>query len=177
MLTKHPEVAQPRHRSHAAASIGGTSSSWSRPSSSRRKSISPISKPLTSRSISGASCQNLGELEGERLAVPSGILGDPIERQPQRPQLGLGQVGQADRRHLGEAQSAVPPGPAPSRRRPALRRRSGSATRSRTDRGSRQLAHLLRRVLAGLTAQRLQALRSGSVSASNRARQHSRYRP
>jgi FAD binding domain len=36
--------------------------------------------------------QNLGEFEGELLALAYGIVGYPVKRKPQHPQLGLGQV-------------------------------------------------------------------------------------
>jgi hypothetical protein len=43
---------------------------------------------------------DLGDLDCQRAAVPGGILGEAIERQPKRSQLGLRQVTHDDRRHL-----------------------------------------------------------------------------
>src|ERR1700674_3474004 len=53
---------------------------------SRRTSISPISKPVTSRSICGASSRIS---ENSSASSPPSHEESSIERKPQRPQLGL----------------------------------------------------------------------------------------
>ena len=64
--------------------------------------------------------QEVGELEAERLAVPCGIVGNAVERKAQHPQLGLGQVRQADRRHLAEAKLPRGQHQSPARNDPPL---------------------------------------------------------
>jgi hypothetical protein len=48
--------------------------------------------------------QDVRELEAERFAVPRGIVSHAVERKAQQPQIGIGEVRQADRRDLAEAQ-------------------------------------------------------------------------
>ncbi len=51
----------------------------------------------------GLKFQDFGELERERIAIPCGVVSKAVERKAQGPQLSVGQVGQADDRHLAEA--------------------------------------------------------------------------
>ena len=82
-------------------SSSGSSSSWSMPwSSEQRVDLADLKAALV-RSICG-STQESRRTPGQSFAVPGGILGEAVERQPQRPHLGLGQVGQTDRRHLDQ---------------------------------------------------------------------------
>ena len=101
--------------------------------------------------------QEFGELEGKRLAVPCGVVGNAIERQPQHPQLGLGQVRQADRRHLAEAQLPGGQHQSPARNDPPLGVDQDRQNETKPLEARRELAHLLRRVLAALPPQRLAA--------------------
>ena len=101
--------------------------------------------------------QDVGELEGERFAVPCGIVGNAVERQPQRPQLGLGQVRQADRRHLAEAQLPGGQHQTPARDDAPLGVDQDRQNETEPIEARRELAHLLRRVLAGLPPQGLAA--------------------
>jgi hypothetical protein len=69
----------------------------------------------------------LGKLQSECLAIPNGIISDPIERQPERPQLAVRQIREANRRHLREpylpGRKDQPP------RQPAARGRISTAAR------------------------------------------------
>jgi hypothetical protein len=98
--------------------------------------------------------QDLGQFERECLAVPGGILRDPIERQSQRPQLGLGQVRQANRRHCGKTQVPGREHQPPAGDNPPLRVDQDRQHEAEPIEARREFAHLVRRVVAGLAAQR-----------------------
>ena len=97
--------------------------------------------------------QDLGELERERLAVPCGILSNPVERKAQHPQLGVRQVRQADRRHLAEAQLLCGQHQSPARNDPPLGIDQDRQNETEPIEARGKLAHLLGRVLAGLSSQ------------------------
>ena len=157
MLAKKPKVAHAGHRRGRRSSISGSSSSSSRPPPSREDVDLADLEAADFEIDLRRKFQDLGELEGERLAVPCGILGDPIERQPQHPQLGLGQVGQTDRRHLAEAQLPCGQHQSPARNDPPLGVDQDRQNETEPLEARRELAHLLRRVLAGLPPQGLAA--------------------
>ena len=52
----------------------------------------------------GAELRQLAELQGEQLAVPAGLLGEPVVGQDVGPLLRLGEVAELDHRHRGEAE-------------------------------------------------------------------------
>ena len=89
MLAKNPKVARAGHRRGASVD--------------RRQFVFLIDAAAVQKNVDLAHLeaadfeidlrrkfQDLGELERERLAIPCGIVGDAVERQPQRPQLGVG---------------------------------------------------------------------------------------
>ena len=102
--------------------------------------------------------QNIGELQGQGLAVPAGVVGDPVERKPQYAQIGVGQIRQADRRHLAEAQMPRRQHQAPARHHPLPGIDHDRQDEPEPLEAGRKLAHLLRRVLAGLASKRLAAV-------------------
>ena len=144
MLAKDPKVAQAAHRRGAGVD--------------RRQFVFLIDAAAVQQDVDLAHLeaadfeidlrgkfQDLGELEGERLAVPCGIVGNAVERQPQRPQLGLGQVRQADRRHLAEAQLPCGQHQSPAGNDPPL----GSIRIGRTKPNRSRLAASLRTCCGG----------------------------
>jgi len=156
MLAKKPKVAQASHRRD--------------PILDRRQLILFVKAAAVQEGIDlahleaaeletdfGRKLQDLRELDRERLAVPGGIVGDPIERQPERPQLGLGQVGNTDRRHLGETQLPCCQHQPPARNDTLLGVDQDRQDEAEPIEARRELAHLLRRMLAGLATQGHQA--------------------
>ena len=60
----------------------------------------------------GAELRQLPELQGEQLAVPAGLLGEPVVGQDVGPLLRLAEVAELDHRHRGEAELACRQHPA-----------------------------------------------------------------
>ena len=154
----------------AAASICGSSSSWSRPPPSRRTSISPISKPLISSSICGASSRisENSSASASRSHAESSVIRLSASRSARS--------SASDRSVRLTAGTSLRPScrAASTSPQPATTRCS-AVDQDRQDKAEpieagRELAHLLRRVLAGLAPQGLAALRPGQAGDSNHAK-------
>src|SRR5260370_7241030 len=75
---------------------------------------------------------------------------DPIEREPERPQLGLGQIGNSDCRHLGESQLPCCQHEPPARNDALLGVDQDRQDEAEPIEARRELAHLFRRGLRRL---------------------------
>ena len=91
MLAKKPKVPRPSHR--RSPSVNLRQLVFLIEAATVQKKIDLTHLEATDLEIDlWCKFQNLGEFEGELRPLPYGIVGDPVERKPQRPQLGLGQV-------------------------------------------------------------------------------------
>ena len=91
MLAKKPKVARPSHR--CSRSVNLRQLVFLSEAATVQKKIDLAHLEANDLEIDlRCKFQNLGEFEGELLALPYGIVGYPVERKPQHPQLGLGQV-------------------------------------------------------------------------------------
>jgi hypothetical protein len=101
--------------------------------------------------------EDFGEFEGKRLAVPCGVVGNAVERQPQHAEFGLGQVRETNRRDLAEAQLSGGQHECPAMHDPSLGVGQGRKNETEPVEARRELAHLMRRMLSGLSPQGLTA--------------------
>jgi hypothetical protein len=98
--------------------------------------------------------QNLGEFEGECIAVPRRIVGDPVERKPQQPQLCFRKIRQTNRWHLAQAHLPCGEDQTPARDDSSARIDQDRQDEAEPVEAVGELAQLLGRVLAGLAAER-----------------------
>jgi hypothetical protein len=99
--------------------------------------------------------QNFRELQRELLRLPRRILAEPIERQPQGPQFGLGQLREGAGRHLGKTQLACGQHQPPPRYDSPLRVDQDRQHETEPIETGGELADLSGRVPPGLAPQRL----------------------
>ena len=156
MLAKKPKVAQASHRRRVSVDLRQLVFFVDAAAVQEGIDLADLEAAELETDF-GRELQDLGQLDRERLAVPRGILSDPIEREPERPQLGLGQIGNTDCRHLGETQLPCCQHEPPARNDALLGVDQDRQDEAEPIEARRELAHLLRRMLAGLATQGHQA--------------------